>query len=693
VKQVLIRNGGIVVEDTPAPCVERGTVLVAVHRSCISIGTELSAILTSSLPLWKRALQQPEKVKRLFETMATQGLAATRALVETKLSAHQPMGYSAAGVVIEVGAGIDDLRLGERVACAGAQCAHHAEVIRVPRNLTVPVPTELGWDAASTVTLGAIALQGVRRAQPTIGETFVVIGLGVLGQLTSQILRANGCRVIGTDLDPQRIRLALDLGMEVGLPVDAGAEIEQVARLTDGIGADGVIITAATPSDEVISTAFNVCRKKGRVVLVGDVGLHLKRADFYAKGLDYPAAYVRWTENRNMAEYLRLVAEDKVRVTPLIAATYPVDRAPAAYEALQHVDGRPLMVLLSYPGARENGLPERMVRNPRTNPAARGRVRLALVGAGSFAKAVHLPLLRVLDAEYHLQAVLSRTGHNAAAVARKFGAAYATTDYEQVLNDPEVDGVLIATRHDLHADMTLKALTRGKHVLVEKPLALERRELEAIQNFYEARPPKEGAPVLLTGFNRRFSPFSRRLKELIEKRSGPMILNYRMNAGYMPPDDWVQTAEGGGRNRGEACHIYDLFTYLTESRVLAVEAQSVVPTTRYYGRTDNFVATLRFADGSVATLTYTALGSKDHPKEEFEVYFDGKVLAVEDYRVLRVVGLRSGGMTARIADKGHRDELIAFAKAVRDGGEWPSPLWQQCQATEIALDVESRLSH
>jgi len=463
-----------------------------------------------------------------------------------------------------------------------------------------------------------------------------------------------------------------------------------------------------------MSTAFRACRKKGRVVLVGDVGLHLNRADFYAKeldflistsygpgrydriyeeqGLDYPAAYVRWTENRNMAEYLRLVAEKKVQVTPLIGATYGIDQAPTAYEALQQTVERPLMVLLSYPGVRGNGPPERVIRNPGTKAAGPGQVRLALVGAGSFAKSVHLPLLQALHRDYHLQAVVSRTGHNAAAVARRFGAGYATTDYQRVLSDPAVDAVLIATRHHLHAAMTIAALERGKHVLVEKPLALERADLDAIRGFYDALPVDGVAPVLLTGFNRRFSPFARNMKELVEARTNPMILNYRMNAGYIPLDHWVHTDEGGGRNRGEACHIYDLFTYLAGSRVVTVQAEALTPATGYYGRTDNFVATLRFVDGSVGTLTYSALGSKEYPKEQLEVYVDGSVLILEDYRRLRVAGARSRDTRTRITDKGHRDELEAFARAAREGGDWPIPLWHQLQATEIALRVEELIT-
>lgn len=356
-KQVLIKKGQVLVDDIAAPVTEPGTVLVRVDHSCISIGTEMSGIKASSLPLWKRALQQPEKVKKALKMISTQGLSATRTMVEGKLDEAQPTGYSAAGTVLEVGDGITDLAVGDRVACAGAQCAHHAEVIRVPRNLTVLLPDELGFAEASTVTLGAIAMQGVRRAQPTLGETFVVIGLGILGQFVSQLLRANGCRVIGTDLDRGRIRIAQELGQHIGIHPDDGSDVEQVARLTDGAGADGVIITAATPSDAVISTAFKMCRKKGRVVLVGDVGLNLNRADFYAKeldffiscsygpgrydanyeerGLDYPLSYVRWTENRNMGEYLRLVAEGRINLKPLIGAVFPVAQTTEAYAAVR----------------------------------------------------------------------------------------------------------------------------------------------------------------------------------------------------------------------------------------------------------------------------------------------------------------------------------------------------------------------
>lgn len=709
-KQVLIKQGQAVIEEIPAPRVEAGTVLVRVDHSCISVGTEMSGMKASGLPLWKRALKQPQNVQKAFKMVATQGLAHTRSVVEGKLVSGQPTGYSASGVVLEVGEGVDDLQPGDRVACAGAQCAHHAEIIRVPRNLTVPVPDSLGLADASTVTLGAIALQGVRRGQPTLGETFVVIGLGILGQLTVQMLKANGCRVIGTDLDRERINLAKDLGMDIGMHPDDSDDIEHVARLTDGIGADAVIITAATPSDEVVSTAFNMCRRKGRVVLVGDVGLSLKREDFYQKeidffistsygpgrydqnyeekGLDYPVAYVRWTENRNMAEYLRLLAEGKLIIAPMISAVYPVDEAQTAYAALKSGDSKPLMVLLSYPQPMDRAEPVRTVVNPTAKPAGSGQIRLALVGAGGFAKGMHLPNLKALSDYYHLQAVASRTGHNATATATQFGANYATTDYQKVLDDPEVDAVLIATRHNTHASMVLQALKAGKHVLVEKPLALNEDELTAIEEFYATA--SGSTPMLLTGFNRRFSQYARQIHELVQERSNPMILNYRMNAGYIPLDHWVHTAEGGGRNIGEGCHIYDLFTYLTGSKVTTIDAQAIKPTTGNYIRSDNFVATMTFEDGSVATLTYTALGSKDYAKEQLQVFVDGKVIMLDDYKRLSVTGAKTKELETKISDKGQKEELEAFASAVRNGGEWPIPLWQQLQATRVSFEVERR---
>ncbi len=706
-KQVLVSGGVVKLEDVPAPVVEPGSVLVKMDHSCISIGTEMSGVKSSGTPLWKRALNQPQHVRKVIDMVLSDGFAQTRRLVSERLAIELPTGYSGAGVVIQVGDGIDEFAPGDRVACAGAQCAFHAELVRIPKNLVARIPDNVGFEEASSVALGAIALQGVRRANPTLGETFVVVGLGVLGQLTVQMLRTNGCRVIGVDLDPERIALARQYGMRWGIHPDHGNDVANVARLTDGAGADGIIITAASPSDAIVSTAFNMCRKKARVVLVGDVGLDLQRADFYAKeldflistsygpgrydmqyeenGFDYPLGYVRWTENRNMVEYLRLIADGAIAVKPLIAAIHPIEKVDAAYAALQSSADKPLMVLLSYSRAEQPST-KRTLLTPVAATLDQGAISIALIGAGGFAKGMHLPNLAELGSDYRLRAVASRTGHNAASTGKRFSADYCTTDYREILEDKDVDAVIITTRHNTHDTMVLEALQAGKHVLVEKPLALDESKLAAIEAFFADG--DDAKPVLLTGFNRRFSPYAEKIASLISGRSNPMILNYRMNAGYIPLDHWVHTAEGGGRNRGEACHIYDLFTFLTGSEVRCIQASAIAPKTGYYSPSDNFVASMTFADGSLATLTYTALGTNEFPKEMMEVFVDGTVISLNDYRNLVVAGSKQKPFSTRGPNKGQKDELVQFARAIKGKSSWPIPLWQQLQATRISFEVD-----
>lgn len=705
-KQVLIQSGAAIVEDVPVPQIGDGEVLVRAEASCLSTGTEMSDIRNSGMPLWKKALQQPEKVRLALDLVRAQGLRRTLDIIQEKREAAHPTGYSAAGVVVSVGAGIGDLTPGTRVACAGAAYAYHAEFFRVPRNLCVRVPVSLDAELAAPVALGAIALQGIRRAQPTLGETFVVIGLGVLGQLTVQLLRANGCRAIGVDLAADRIALARKLGMEHGRHPE-GAGMEWIGPLTDGHGADGVIITAATASNEVVANAFKLCRRKGRVVLVGDVGLNLNRGDFYAKeidflistsygpgryderyeehGLDYPISHVRWTENRNMAEYIRLAASGALQVAPLVSARFPIDQAPQAYASL---GAGPLLVLLKYPATadpREGGTR----RDFKAAARAGHGLRIAVVGVGEFARSTHLPNLVEAKERLQLRAVVSRMGHSAVAAAKQFGADYAATDFAEVLADDQVEAVLIATRHNLHAGMALQALKAGKHVLLEKPLALHRDELGALNEFVTSR--GDGGPILMTGYNRRFSPYARRLSELTAGEPEPFIMNYRMNAGFLPATHWVHGPEGGGRNVGEACHIYDLFTFLADAELAAVSAHAITPRSQHYQRGDNFVATMSFANGAVATLTYTALGAKDHPKEIGTIYCGGKVAELEDYKQLDVVGGTKFSMRTATNEKGWKEELNAFADGVR-AGTWPIPWWQQVQAAEIALRVDEALA-
>lgn len=708
-KQVLIKAGTAVVEEVPAPLVGRKSILVRVTHSCISVGTEMGGLRMSGLPLYQRALKQPENVKRVLEMMRDQGVKRTMDRVMGKLSAGSATGYSAAGVVIELGDEVEGFAVGDRVACAGAGIANHAEVIDVPVNLAVKIPEDLETGVASTVTLGAIAMQGVRRAQPTLGETFVVVGLGVLGQITAQMLSANGCRVIGVDLDPRRIQLALDNGMDIGINPAVENYVERVHKFTDCLGADAVIVTAATESNQVISDAMQACRKKGRVVLVGDVGLDLNRADFYKKeldflistsygpgrydptyeegGQDYPIAYVRWTENRNMQAYIDLLAKGKVKLGNLYHSPYPIDKAGEAYEALKGVGDKPLLVLLEYPereGLRTTRVQLRAIK------VKSGRIRVALAGASSFAQGMHLPNMVKLRDRFTLQAVMSRTGANARAVATQYEAAYCTTEYDDILRDHEIDLVMITTRHDLHGPMVLQALQAGKHVFVEKPLALHEEEIHQIERFYEVHPD---GPLLMVGFNRRFSPAMQTISKILANRTTPIIVNYRMNAGYIPLDHWVHGAEGGGRNIGEACHIYDLFNFLTGTpRASAINAYSITPSSTQWARNDNFIATFKYVDGSICTLTYTALGAKAYPKERMEVFTDGKVLVLDDYKSVVVHGGNNKGWSSAAIQKGQIEELEAISATLLKGHGWPISLKEQIQASRTSIEVERQLS-
>lgn len=702
---MLLKGGKAVVAEVPAPGAGEGRVLVRVESSCISIGTETAGLAAAAMPLYRRALKQPKNVLLALQMARNEGIARTTKVIRGMLAAGQATGYSAAGRVVAVGGRVEGFAVGDRVACAGAGIANHAELIDVPVNLAVKVPEGVSAEDASTVTLGAIALQGVRRAAPTLGETIVVVGLGILGQLTVQLLKANGCRVVGIDPDAGRVAAAEGCGLDLGLVPEGDSWIERVTWLTEGFGADGAIVTAAGPSHEIISQAMRACRRKGRVVLVGDVGLDLRREDFYRKeldflvstsygpgrydpvyeegGNDYPLPYVRWTENRNMEAYLALVASGAVRLAPLARKSWPVDEAPAAFEAIQ-APQRPLLAFLSYP-ARE-GAAARSVAVGVASAKGVGRIQVALVGAGGFAQGMHLPNLDKLRDRFQLRWVVSRTGATARHVAERYEAANAGTELDAALADPAVDLVMLCTRHHLHAEQVLRALAAGKHVFVEKPLALTEEELARIEAFYAGG--TEGKPVLMTGFNRRFSSGIAAVKAALAKRGTPLMVDYRMNAGYLPPEHWTHGPEGGGRNLGEACHIYDLFLHLTDAEPAGVSAAAVEGAGAFH-KHDNFCATVSFSDGSVATLLYTALGAKSHPKERMEVHGDGATVLLDDYREVSVAGAGGGGWRSSTVEKGQLEELAALGRCLAQGGPWPIALEQQLQATRVALAVES----
>lgn len=709
-KQLLLKQGAARLEEVPAPLVGSRHILVRVEYSCVSVGTEAASVVQAAEPLYKRALKHPEKIKRAFDMVREQGLSRTIERIRGTLAAGQPTGYSAAGVVVAVGEQVDAFKVGDRVACAGAGIANHAQIINVPVNLAVLVPQPLPTLQAATVTLGAIALQGVRRTAPTLGETIVVVGLGVLGQLAVQLFKANGCRVIGVDPDARRLEIARQCGMDLGIDPTQDDQVARITWMTEGLGADAVVITAASASSELISLAMRACRKKGRVVLVGDVGLDIKREDFYRKeldffistsygpgrydasyeeeGQDYPLAYVRWTENRNMEAYLELLAQGKVNLQALLPEVVDLADAEALYVRLAQGNDRPLLALLRYP---TDGQPEQarslMLRAPAGNP---GKVRVAVIGAGGFAQGMHLPNLIKLREHYEIRWVVSRTGSSAKAAATQFGASFAGTDYREVLADPDVDLVLIATRHHLHAALVKEALDAGKHVLVEKPLALQEDELAAVEAFFAATEagPK---PLLMTGFNRRYAPGIASIKAALQGRVAPLMISYRMNAGYLPPEHWVHGPEGGGRNIGEACHIYDLFAFLTDAEPVTVEATAIGSSAGGIRRNENFSATIRYSDGSVATLLYTSLGSASHPKERMDIYTDGKVLSLDDYRAVTVAGESAKRWAATTPQKGQLEELQALAEAIRAGALDETNIRSQIATTRLALTVEQQL--
>jgi predicted dehydrogenase/threonine dehydrogenase-like Zn-dependent dehydrogenase len=706
VRQVVIQAGGVQVIDVPAPQAQAHSILVQVAFSAISSGTEIASLRAASTPLYRRALRQPAKIRRAWDLFRQHGLRETVERARGR-SAAVALGYSAAGSVIALGDEVEGFSVGDRVACAGAGVANHAEIIAVPVNLAVRVPAAVQASEACTVALGAIALQAVRRAAPSIGETVLVVGLGLIGQLTMQLLRANGCRTIGVDPHPGRLASAIAAGTEAVVNAEPAGYSAEVFRLTDGFGADAAIVTAASASDDVINHAMQACRRKGRVILVGDVGLNLLREELYPKeldflvstsygpgrydpayeeaGQDYPLPYVRWTENRNMAAYLELIASGRISFERMARRTWSVEDAPQAYSELAAPEG-PLLALLQYP-QREHVHASRV--ELRTQSTARDVIRVALVGAGSFAQSMHVPNLVHMKPLFEVRAVMSRTGATARLVAERVGAAYATSDYEAILGDADVDMVLIATRHHLHAELALAALRAGKHVFVEKPLATTAEQLDAIDAFYRANP---GGCMLVTGFNRRFSPAARAVRAIVAQRRGPLLVSYRVNAGALAPDHWVHGPEGGGRNVGEACHFYDLFNFIVGARWSVVHAVSIAPPSPQWRRDDNFVATLRYEDGSVCTLAYSALGSSAFPKESMDIYVDGMVLSLDDYRSLKVWGGSHKGWRGAVPDKGHTEELRAMGDALRSG-TWPIALAEQIAATRISFEVQAALRH
>ena len=711
--QGIIKKGKVIGENVPSPNVNPGCVLIKVVNSCISAGTESHSVKGSKIDgLIKKALKQPERVKQVLNSVSSLGIQKTIAKVKGIVDGGAATGYSISGVVVGVGDGVKDFEVGDRVTASGAGIANHAEFVDVPKNLVCKIPDSLDFEKASTVTLGAIAMQGIRRADLNLGEYCVVTGTGLLGLLCIQMLKLTGVRVAAVDLDDSRLKIAKSFGAEITINPKKENNIDKIINWTGGRGADCVLLCAATDSSEPLSESFQSCKRKGKVVVVGVVGLNVKRPDIYEKeldliistsygpgrydtnyeqaGNDYPYAYVRWTENRNMQEYLRLLSEKKIIIDEIIHSVHPIKHIEQAFDLLQSKD-KPLIVLLDYGKANLNHLDKYLHDDKKVIIHTKVKkndklVNLALVGSGAFATAVHLPNINSLKNKFSLHAVMNRTGKSAKYVSETYGASYATTNYDDILNDQSIDAVLISTPHKSHAELSLKALKSGKHVFVEKPLAINQEQLNQIKDFY-SKNKDDNPPIIFTGFNRRFSPYIKEIKKHTNKRVNPLFIQYRMNAGYLPDDHWVH--KDGGRIIGEGCHIIDLMTSLTNEKIISISSETLKPKNEHFFTSDNKSIVLKYADGSIANIQYFANGAKNLSKEYLEVHFDSKSILMDNYKSLKGFNIKIKNITSRINEKGHLEQLNAFYESIRGKSEsWPIDLWDMIQTTEATFIIK-----
>lgn len=671
-----------------------------------------------------KARQQPDKVRMVLDKVRTDGLAPTLETVRNKLDQPLPMGYCNVGVVAEVGQGVTGFMVGDRIASNGK----HAEMVSVPVNLCAKIPYQVSDDDAALTVIGAIALQGVRLIQPTLGEAVVVTGLGLIGLMTVQLLRAHGCRVLGMDLDPTKLALAEDFGAEV---VDLSAGRDPIAAaevFSRGRGVDAVILTASTKSSEPIHQAALMCRKRGRIVLVGVTGLELSRADFYEKelsfqvscsygpgrydpnyeerGQDYPVGFVRWTEQRNFEAVLDMMADGRLDVKPLISHRFGIDEAEKAYALVAGAEPS-LGILIEYPGdvdgARDLGR-RTVVLRPEpgaVSPVPEGAARVSFVGAGNYASSVLIPAFKLAGAV--LRSVASSGGVSGVHAGRKFGFAETTTDSENVFADAETDALVVTTRHDSHARFVLQGLYAGKHVFVEKPLCLTPNELEEIRNAWQEtrRDGGNGRPaasqssgaLLMVGFNRRFSPLAVKLKSLLTTLAEPKCLVMTVNAGAIPADHWTQDPRvGGGRIIGEACHFIDLLRYLVDSPIAQAQVTGLRASSGLAVLEDKASFTLSFADGSFGTILYLANGHKSFPKERLDVFAGGRVLQLDNFRVLRGYGWPNfKRMRLWRQDKGQRACASAFLRAIERGEAAPIPFEEIVEVTRTSFDIAGQL--
>ncbi len=683
-KQVLqnLRSGELEVADVPVPVIKPGHLLIQTRCSLISSGTERMLVSFAKSGLIGKARQQPEKLKQVIDKIKTDGLFPTIHSVFARLDKPLPLGYCNCGTVLQVGADVEGFQIGDRVASNGP----HAEIVCVPQNLCAKVPDNVSDEQAAFTVLASIGLQGLRLIKPTFGETIVVFGLGLIGLMCVQLLKNCGCKVIGIDLDKGKLELARKYGVDI-IDVPGGADVVKTAMAySAGKGVDGVLITASAREDSIVHQSAQMCRKRGGIVLVGVVNLNLDRADFYEKelsfqvscsygsgrydsnyeekGLDYPYGLVRWTEQRNFEAILDSFSAGRLDVRDLISERVALDEADKAYKMLID-DPSKTALILTYPAGEAKM--EATVVSPveSVKPASVPQVVVGVIGAGNFAKITLLPILKSLGARR--KTVADINGVVGAHAARKFGFEQTTNDYKKILNDPEINAVFITTRHDLHARMVIESLEAGKHVHVEKPLCLNRKELSKIKEAYLKAQDRQ----LLVGFNRRFSAHAQKIRSLVASRSGPICMTWLINAGEIPADMWVQDrAIGGGRIIGEGCHWIDFMRYVVGEPIVSVSATMMGQSSGLEVRDDKMSVTVSFADGSIGTLHYFANGHKSYPKETFELFCEGKVLHLNNFKKLAGYGWSNFRKTNLFSqDKGHKAEFSGFVKLVAEGGE------------------------
>jgi len=716
VKQIIqsLKTGEIAIEEVPEPIVRPGGVLVATLASLVSAGTERQVGELARKSLLAKAMARPDLVRKVMAKAKADGWIAAVETVRSRLDSPFALGYSAAGVVIEAGRGVEGFAPGELVACGGQGYASHAQVIFVPENLCVRVPPGVDAESAAFVSLGAIALQSVRQADVRLGETVGVIGLGLIGQIVVQLLKASGCTVLGNDPNPDRAALAKELGCDEAVAGDPRPAAEAA---TGGRGLDCVIIAASTPSDGPVETAGDISRQKGRVVVLGSVGMNVPRKSYYEReldlrmstsygpgrydpayeeyGHDYPYAYVRWTENRNMAAFLHLVAQGKVNVARLATHRFEISRGLEAYELLEGRRSEPYLgIVLTYPERPASAPAVRRVEiaPPAAvqRPAAAQEAVIGVIGAGNFAQSILLPRLKRIQG-CRLRGIADLRGEVAKHAARKFGFETCCSDGRELLADPAVNAVIIATRHNTHARMVCAALEAGKHAYVEKPLCMDESELAMIA---EAHGKAGGRCILMVGYNRRFAPLMRLAEAHFCSRGTPLVMSFRVNAGPVASTSWVLSAEeGGGRVIGEVCHFVDALSFLADAAPESLCAASIAAGAGDAAQEENISVSLRFADGSLGNIVYTSVGDKAMAKEYLEVFGGGRAAALDNFRRLALwAGGRAKVHKSLRQHKGHLEEMQAFVHAVRSGGPAPIPFESLAATSQATFQIVQRLN-